>query len=173
VGVSKIANTTEVGAKYDAGRHPGFFFGDINAARVRWKKKLGSRTGVLILKPPIGYLFPWPNRPFGVCVGKVKLALFSFSKVDAFADSLAHRIVTRYPPVIANAPEQTVSQRRVEEIIEDILSREVQSGSRLGILSRTKLGHAFKWKLREIGYDDKFVDFVAKKLRAQLTRPTE
>ena len=122
---------------------------------------------------PIGYLFAWTNRA-RVSTGNVKSALFSFSKVDAFANSLAQRITTRYPPVIANAPEQTVSQRRIEEILDDILSGgELQSGSRLGILSKAKLGHAFKWKLRESGYDDKFVDFAAKKLRAQLARPTE
>lgn len=100
----------------------------------------------------------------------MKLAPLSFSKVDAFADSLAHRIAARYPPVIANTPEQTVPQTRIEEILEDIFSSEFDSASRLGILSRTKLGHAFKWKLRELGYDDKFVDFVAKKLSEQLTR---
>ena len=104
---------------------------------------------------------------------KVKFALFSFSKADAFADALVHHIATRYPPVIANAPEQTVPQRRIEEILDEIFSSEFKSGSRLGILGRTKLGYAFKWKLREIGYDDKFVDFVAKKLSGQLTRPTE
>jgi hypothetical protein len=93
--------------------------------------------------------------------------------LDTLANSLAQRITTRYPPVIANTPEQTVSRRRIEEILENIFSSEFQSGSRLGILGRMKLGHAFKWKLREMGYDDKFVDFVAKKLIEQLTRPTD
>ena len=100
----------------------------------------------------------------------LKSALFSFSKVDALANSLVQRIATRYPSVIANTPEQTVSQGRIEEILEEIFSNEFQSGSRLGIMGRTKLGYAFRWKLRETGYDDKFVDFVAKKLSEQLTR---
>ena len=100
----------------------------------------------------------------------MKPALFSFGKVDALADSLVRRIATRYPPVIANTPEQTVSQKRIEEILEDILSNELQGRGRLGILSRTKLGHTFKWKMRETGYDDKFVDFVAKKLGEELNR---
>jgi len=102
----------------------------------------------------------------------MKFALLSFSKVDAFANSLAQRITTRYPPVIANTPEQTVSPRRIEEILEEIFSSEFPSGSRLGILGRTKLGYAFKWKLREIGYDEKFVDFATKKLRERLSRLT-
>ena len=105
--------------------------------------------------------------------GNVKFTLFSFSKVDAFANSLAQRITTRFPLVIANTPEQTVSQRRIEEILEDIFSSELKSGNRLGILSRTKLAYTFKWKLREIGYDDKLVDFIAKKLSERLTHRTE
>ena len=103
----------------------------------------------------------------------MKFTLFSFSKVDAFANSLAQRITTRFPLVIANTPEQTVSQRRIEEILEDIFSSELKSGNRLGILSRTKLAYTFKWKLREIGYDDKLVDFIAKKLSERLTHRTE
>jgi len=103
----------------------------------------------------------------------VKLTPFSFSNVDALAESLAQRVTTRYPPVIANAPEQTVSQGRIEEILEEIFSSEFQGGARFGIVRRTKIGYAFKWRLREIGYDDKFVDFAAKKLSKQLTRHAE
>jgi len=105
--------------------------------------------------------------------GNVKPTPFPFSKLDALAESLAQRITTRYPPVIANAPEQTVSQGRIEEILEDIFSSEFQGGGRPGIVRRTKLGYAFKWRLRDIGYDDKFVDFAAKKLSKQLTRQAE
>ena len=103
----------------------------------------------------------------------MKSTLFSFSKVDALAQSLAQSITSRYPPVIANTPEQTVSQGRIEEILEEIFSSEFQSGSRLGILGRTKLRYAFKSRLRETGYDEKFIDFAAKKLSKQMPHRTE
>jgi hypothetical protein len=102
--------------------------------------------------------------------------IFGFSSPDntkALANRLTQRIATRFPPVIANTPEQTVSQQRIEEILQDIFSSEFKSGSRLGILAKMKLAYAFKWKLWQIGYDDKFVDFVTKKLNEQLIRRTE
>jgi hypothetical protein len=105
--------------------------------------------------------------------GSVVFGFSSPDNIKALANSLTHRITTRFPPVIANTPEQTVSQRRIEEILQDIFSSEFKSGSRLGILARMKLAYAFKWKLREIGYDDKFVDFITKKLDEQLTHRTE
>ena len=93
--------------------------------------------------------------------------------MDALADRLAQRIAVRYPPVIANTPEQTVSRGRIEEILEEIFSSEFQSESRLGVLGGAKLRYAFKGTLRETGYDEKFVDFATKELSKQLTRRTE
>lgn len=102
--------------------------------------------------------------------------IFGFSSpgnTKALANRLTQRIATRFPPVIANTPEQTVSQQRIEEILQDIFSSEFKRGSRLGILAKTRLAYAFKWRLREAGYDDKFVDFMTRKLNEQLTGRTE
>ncbi len=106
---------------------------------------------------------------------RVILRLFSPSKVKAFAKIMGRRITTRYPPVIANNPEQIVSQKRIAEILEEIFSGAPQfrGENRPGILGRAKLRYAFKWELREIGYEEKFVDFAAEKLIEQLTRRTE
>ncbi len=103
------------------------------------------------------------------------LRLFSPSKVNAFAKIMGRRITTRCPPVIANNPEQIVSQKRIAEILEEIFSSTPQfrGETRPGILGRAKLGHAFRWELREIGYEEKFVDFAAEILIEQLTRRTE
>src|SRR6266540_7439334 len=107
--------------------------------------------------------------------GRVIFWGFSPGKLDAFVKSLAQRITTRYPPVIANTPEQIVSEKRIAEILEEIFSSAPQfrGENRLGILGRAKLGYAFKWELREIGYEEKFVDFAAEILIEQLTRRTE
>ncbi len=106
---------------------------------------------------------------------RVILQFFSPSKVNAFAKIMGQRITTRCPPVIANNPEQIVSQKRLAEILEEIFSSALQfrGENRLGRLGRAKLGRAFKWELREIGYEEKFVDFATEKLIEQLTRQTE
>jgi hypothetical protein len=99
------------------------------------------------------------------------ITLFSLGKVEALAQSLAQRITTRYPPVIANTPEPVVSRERVEEILESILSGEFETGGRLGVVVRAMLGYALKRRLREIGYDNEFVDFAVRRLGQRLTRP--
>src|SRR5947209_3753717 len=106
---------------------------------------------------------------------RVILRFFSPSKVNAFVKIMGRRITTRCPPVIANNPEQIVSQKRIAEILEEIFSSasEFRQENRLGRLGKAKLGHAFKWELREIGYEEKFVDFATEKLIEQLTRRTE
>ncbi len=101
--------------------------------------------------------------------------IFSFfpsGKVDQFAKNLAQDIARRYPPVIANSPEQTVSQKRVVEILEAAFTRAHQFAreNRLGMLGRAKLGHAFKWKLRDMGYEEKFVEMVTKGLAVAVHR---
>jgi len=92
--------------------------------------------------------------------------LFYSGKVDEFAKNLAQDIAKRYPPVIANSPEQTVSQKRVGEILEEAFTRAHQFSreNRLGMIGRAKLGHAFKWKLRYMGYEEKFVEMVTEAL---------
>jgi hypothetical protein len=99
-------------------------------------------------------------------------ALFSPGGLDAFAKGVARGIVTRYPPVVANDPEQTVSRRRIEEILREIFANALQihGKSRIGFLGRARLKSAFRWELREIGYEEKFVDFAVEKLVEQIKR---
>ncbi len=101
----------------------------------------------------------------------LKLTAFSPGKVTILAESLAQRIATRYPPVIANTPEPMVSQERVEEILDSVLSGELKGRNRPGIVARATLAYAFRRRLRESGYDDEFVEFAAKKLGQRLNRP--
>jgi hypothetical protein len=97
---------------------------------------------------------------------------FSSGKVDEFAKNLAQDIARRYPAVIANTPEQTVSQKRVVEILEEAFTRAHQFAreNQLGIFGRAKLGRAFKWKLRELGYEEKFVEMVTEGIAVHRAR---
>jgi hypothetical protein len=105
----------------------------------------------------------------------VKFTLFALSRVDTFAKDMAHSVTRRYPPVVANNPEQTVPQKRIEEILKETFAgaRQFQRENRLGLLGRAKLGNTFKWELREIGYEEKFVDFATKKIIEQIMTGAE
>lgn len=98
---------------------------------------------------------------------------FPPSKMDDLVRNIAEQISKRYPPIIANSPEQPITQERIAEILHEIFSvaSEVLRGQRLGPLGRMKLGSAFKWGLRETGYEEKFVDFAAARLMQELGRP--
>jgi hypothetical protein len=98
--------------------------------------------------------------------------LFGPSKTDEFAKNLAQDIAKRYPPAIANNPEQMVSQKRLTAILEEAFNkaRQFNTENRLGMFKKAKLGNTFKWELKEMGYDKKFVDMATEGLIVYLTR---
>ena len=97
--------------------------------------------------------------------------LFSAKHIQKLAQSLAADIASRYPAEIANSPEPLVSQRRRSEILEKIFSRarEFSQENRLGIFGRIRLGSALKWRLKEMGYDEQFIDTAMEHLVASVT----
>jgi hypothetical protein len=74
--------------------------------------------------------------------------------------------------VVANDPERTVSQERIKEIVEETIAAAVRSESeqQIGFLGRAELRSALRRELREIGYDEKFVDFAVERFIAPLRR---
>jgi hypothetical protein len=99
--------------------------------------------------------------------------LFSASKVDEFATGLAHDVARRYPPAVANDPEQMISQKRLAAILEEAFSgaHRFNQENRLGIFRKAKLGNTFQWALREMGYHEKFIDTATRILLISLVRP--
>ena len=95
---------------------------------------------------------------------------FSFENVTAFAKSLTEFVTKRYPPVIANNPEQRISQNRIVEILEETFGsvHRFRGENRLGILGAAKLASAFKRGLRELGYDEEFVELATEILKKRL-----
>lgn len=88
---------------------------------------------------------------------------------------MAEGVTRRYPPVIANNPEQMVPPERVLEILEVAFSgaSRFQRENQLGLLGRAKLANAFKWELRDIGYEERFVRLATEKLMQQLAPRTD
>ena len=97
---------------------------------------------------------------------------FSGSKVDEFAKSLAQDIAKRYPPAIANNPDQLVSQKRLTSILEEAFTQahRFNQEHKLGMFKKAKLGNTFRWELKEMGYDEKFVDMATEGLVVYITR---
>ncbi len=100
------------------------------------------------------------------------LEFFSTRKVTEFAKSLAQDVAKRYPPAIANNPAQMVSHKRLSGILEEAFTRaaEFNRENQLGWYKKAKLGNEFKWELKEMGYDEKFVDVATEGLIVYVTR---
>ena len=47
---------------------------------------------------------------------------------------------------------------------------EFQREHRLGTFGKAKLGNEFKWRLRELGYTEKFIDVATEGLMVYVTR---
>ena len=96
--------------------------------------------------------------------------LISAKQIQKLAQGLATDIASRYPPEIANNPEPMVSRQRRSEILENIFlrARQFNLESRLGALARIRLGSALKWQLKEMGYDEKFIDTAMEHLVASV-----
>jgi hypothetical protein len=102
----------------------------------------------------------------------MNLMLFSPRTFDTLLDGVARRISARFPPVVANDPERKVSQERIKQIVEETFAAALQSEPerQIGVVGRVRLRSALKRKLREIGYDDEFVDFAVETFMARFMR---
>jgi hypothetical protein len=105
----------------------------------------------------------------------VVFKLFSPSKIDEFAKSLAQDIAKRYPPAIANNPQQMVSQKRLTDILEETFAKAAtfQQENSLGWYKKAKLGNEFRWELKEMGYDEKFIEMATEGLIVYVTRASK
>lgn len=100
------------------------------------------------------------------------LEFFSTRKVTDFAKALAQDVAKRYPAAIANNPAQMVSQKRLSGILEEAFTRaaEFNREYKLGWYKKSKLANEFKWELKELGYDEKFIHVATEGLLVYVTR---
>ena len=93
-------------------------------------------------------------------------------KLHELAEGLSMEISKRYPSAIANSPEPLVSPGRRSEILNEVFTRAERFSSQndLGVFATFRLGSALKWRLKELGYDDKFIDIVAQHLVASVSQ---
>ncbi len=102
--------------------------------------------------------------------GKV-LSLFSAKNAIAFGKNLANDLSGLYPVSLDGSAK--VSADRVGRILEKLYIRaqSYQGENNLGYYRKTRLCHAFKWRLTEIGYSKQFIDLATEGLVVYLHKP--
>jgi len=93
-------------------------------------------------------------------------------ELEAFAYSLVDDILKRYPPSIDTSPNKRLSAARLTRILEDVCQKamEFQQSTSLGWIGKARLANFFKWKLKDCGYTDAFVDFATEAVVVHLSK---
>jgi hypothetical protein len=96
----------------------------------------------------------------------------SSKHVDAFAKELAEELSKRYPPALDQSGGQTLSEKRLTRILEDMCNKaaEFKNEHKLGVYKKARLGNTFRWELEEKGYSKKFIETATEGLVVYLAR---
>ena len=100
------------------------------------------------------------------------IKLFSRPNIDAFAKELATELAKSFPPSVANEPRRKVSPHRLTKILENTLdkARGFAVQHKLGVIGKAKLGNGFRWELKELGYNDAFIEVATEGVIVYVTR---
>ncbi len=96
------------------------------------------------------------------------LAWFDAAAAQDFGKSLAKSFIDRL------SPAEKASSKKFEGKAKEALAKMAQqiatfrSSSKLNFYKKAKLGNAFKWALREAGYDQAYTDELTEWLMLQL-----
>ena len=87
------------------------------------------------------------------------LGLVDTKEVEAFATTLAEDLGRRFPPASEKRTDAGATNQ-LGVILEGLAARAVRfrDEKRLGLYKKAKLGNVFRWKLKDLGYSDAFVD---------------
>lgn len=97
------------------------------------------------------------------------LGLINTKDVDEFATSLATDLGRRFPPQ-SEARTDAGAQYQLKVILDGLGARAVrfQGEHKLNLYRKAKLGNVFKWKLKELGYSDAFIERATKEIVTRL-----
>lgn len=99
-------------------------------------------------------------------------SFFSTKKVDAFAHSITQELAKRYPPSMASNAGRKISPKGVSNILEGVYEKAVEfkKDNPMGFYKVARLGNTFRWELKDLGYDEKFIELATEGLIVYLTR---
>src|SRR5436190_3494628 len=97
------------------------------------------------------------------------LKAFDTRELEEFATNLANDLARRFPPA-SEARTDPGAAHQVKVILEGLGGRAVRyhEEHKLGVYKKAKLGNVFRWKLKEIGYSDKFVEHATSTIISRL-----
>ena len=95
--------------------------------------------------------------------------ILNTQELEEFAAALAADFSRRFPPA-SEARTDPGARHQLKVILEGLGARAVRyhQQHKLGIYRKAKLANVFKWKLKDSGYSDEFVERVTKDLVTRL-----
>ena len=93
------------------------------------------------------------------------LKLLDTKELEEFASGLAADMGRRFPPA-SEARTDPGAVHQLKVILEGLAARAVRyrEEHKLGLYKKAKLGNVFKWRLKELGYSDSFIDNATKEI---------
>ena len=94
--------------------------------------------------------------------------LFGSKDAENFAIDLVREFSKRCPPESLQGSQRTAAFARA---VDDLWSRvaEFQRAKRLGVYGKAKFGTAFKFQLKDLGYDEDLVDELLRTLLIRMS----
>ncbi|NIM28564.1 MAG: hypothetical protein GWN21_14900 [Gammaproteobacteria bacterium] len=91
-------------------------------------------------------------------------------QIDDFSRELAAQLASRYPPELSSATPSKKRDKKLGRALNHVYrqARDFTRERRLGVYGRARLGNGFKWELREMGYQQAFVEDATKGLILQV-----
>jgi len=91
------------------------------------------------------------------------LKILDTTELDLFATELADDLGRRFPPK-SEARTDAGAKHQLEVILEGLGARAIRyrNEHKLGIYKKAKLGNVFRWRLKELGYSDGFIERATK-----------
>ena len=95
--------------------------------------------------------------------------LLDTRELEEFATGLATDLGRRFPPA-SEARTDAGAAHQIKVIVEGLAARarRYHEEHKLGVYRKAKLGNVFRWKLKELGYSEEFVERVTKEIVTQL-----
>jgi hypothetical protein len=97
----------------------------------------------------------------------------SGKQVDDFAIALARELAEQFPPSSV-AGEESVRHvgRKLVGTLDTLFQKAMafRTEHKLGIYKKARLGNAFRWELKELGYEKPFIEDVTQRLVVFISR---
>jgi len=96
---------------------------------------------------------------------------FRRKEINAFGLALAQDLGRRFPPG-GEARQDAGAKNQLASITERLYAQALQfrQAKRLGVYGKAKLGNVFRWRLKELGFSEKFADELSHRLVVHLAK---